>query len=317
MVPVDGGETGRHADARIGKDLHGALMVQKIEAVAKFLATAKVHGFAPLQASAGPPAPSTGRAPSEEDPEEAAGQRVRDREFRGRRPHDEPGPAWLILDVLILEALLRREVAADLVGLALSGGGIRSASFNLGLLQALQESQLLPEVDDLSTVSGGGYVGSLLSSLVHRRDINLCPGKGKEPPLAAGPDGRQPERVVQLVRSGSFLNKPFLHLSRYFLGVILNNVVLVSGLFAVCTLAAWLWRWLDRSVPVGDWYLPIAGWTRYYTGGFISDWNRPFLPALAVLLIWFVISAAALARSSGRGQPRVAPGCSVPPACWR
>lgn len=47
----------------------------------------------------------------------------------------------------------------DLFGLALSGGGIRSATFNLGLLQALERKQLLKQVDYLSTVSGGGYVG--------------------------------------------------------------------------------------------------------------------------------------------------------------
>jgi predicted acylesterase/phospholipase RssA len=48
----------------------------------------------------------------------------------------------------------------DLVGLALSGGGIRSASFNLGVLQAFFRSGLLRFVDYLSTVSGGGYTGS-------------------------------------------------------------------------------------------------------------------------------------------------------------
>jgi len=47
----------------------------------------------------------------------------------------------------------------DLFGVALSGGGIRSATFNLGLLQALERKQLLKNVDYLSTVSGGGYIG--------------------------------------------------------------------------------------------------------------------------------------------------------------
>jgi hypothetical protein len=56
-------------------------------------------------------------------------------------------------------------VAENLVGLALSGGGIRSAMFNLGLLQALHRSGLLRYADYLSTVSGGGYVGAHLSSL--------------------------------------------------------------------------------------------------------------------------------------------------------
>lgn len=58
-------------------------------------------------------------------------------------------------------------VPDDLVGLALSGGGIRSATFNLGFLQGLAKHQVLRHVDYLSTVSGGGYIGSCLTSLLH------------------------------------------------------------------------------------------------------------------------------------------------------
>jgi hypothetical protein len=55
-----------------------------------------------------------------------------------------------------------------LVGLTLSGGGIRSASFNLGLLQAFYQHGLLRFVDYMSTVSGGGYIGAYLSSQVSK-----------------------------------------------------------------------------------------------------------------------------------------------------
>ncbi len=48
----------------------------------------------------------------------------------------------------------------DLIGLAFSGGGIRSATFNLGVLQGLEKSGLLRHVDYLSSVSGGGYSAS-------------------------------------------------------------------------------------------------------------------------------------------------------------
>ena len=51
----------------------------------------------------------------------------------------------------------------SLVGLALSGGGIRSATFCLGALQALAKGRWLKQVDYLSTVSGGGYIGSSLT----------------------------------------------------------------------------------------------------------------------------------------------------------
>ena len=50
----------------------------------------------------------------------------------------------------------RRSCDLDLLGVALSGGGIRSATFNLGVLQALAQFGLLKRIDYLSTVSGGG-----------------------------------------------------------------------------------------------------------------------------------------------------------------
>jgi predicted acylesterase/phospholipase RssA len=56
-----------------------------------------------------------------------------------------------------------KPVVNDALGLALSGGGIRSATFCLGILQVLVRKGLLPEFDYLSTVSGGGYFGSFLS----------------------------------------------------------------------------------------------------------------------------------------------------------
>jgi len=59
---------------------------------------------------------------------------------------------------------LRPTTRYGLVGLALSGGGIRSASFCLGVLQLLAKHGILSRVDFLSTVSGGGYIGSCLSA---------------------------------------------------------------------------------------------------------------------------------------------------------
>src|ERR1051325_2903286 len=53
-------------------------------------------------------------------------------------------------------------------GLCISGGGIRSASFGLGVLQGLAKHGFLGKVDYLSTVSGGGYIGSWLSAWIHR-----------------------------------------------------------------------------------------------------------------------------------------------------
>jgi hypothetical protein len=51
----------------------------------------------------------------------------------------------------------------ELSALCLSGGGIRSATFGLGVLQALARYRLLGQFHYLSTVSGGGYIGGWLS----------------------------------------------------------------------------------------------------------------------------------------------------------
>lgn len=59
---------------------------------------------------------------------------------------------------------------APLIGFALSGGGIRSATFCLGLFQALAGLHLVRRIDLLSTVSGGGYFGSFLGASFMRKD---------------------------------------------------------------------------------------------------------------------------------------------------
>ena len=56
----------------------------------------------------------------------------------------------------------------ELSALCLSGGGIRSAAFSLGIIQALADRGLLQKFEYLSTVSGGGYIGAWLSARLHR-----------------------------------------------------------------------------------------------------------------------------------------------------
>ncbi|HTD90234.1 MAG TPA: patatin-like phospholipase family protein, partial [Burkholderiales bacterium] len=74
--------------------------------------------------------------------------------------------------------------------LAFSGGGIRSATFCLGALQGLTQAEapaqpnnevghaagrrsLLRQFDYLSTVSGGGFIGSFFTSLFAQKRLNL------------------------------------------------------------------------------------------------------------------------------------------------
>lgn len=74
---------------------------------------------------------------------------------------------------------LPQSTGTDTIGLALSGGGIRSAVFNLGLIRALAKKELLRKFDYLSTVSGGGYVGAMLERLYQALDPLLSTFSGK------------------------------------------------------------------------------------------------------------------------------------------
>jgi len=85
---------------------------------------------------------------------------------------------------------------ANAVGLALSGGGIRSATFGLGVVQVLADKGLLKEVDFLSTVSGGGYTGSFLTRRL---------GGGRPLSDVAGPHGPDPEPVRYLRQNAKFI----------------------------------------------------------------------------------------------------------------
>ena len=89
------------------------------------------------------------------------------------------------------------EDGRDAVGLALSGGGIRSATFCLGVVQVLAERGLMPYVDYLSTVSGGGYTGCFVTSIVGRGDGYEAIGHSR------GPDT---ERVRHLRRNAKYLS---------------------------------------------------------------------------------------------------------------
>ena len=86
-----------------------------------------------------------------------------------RRDVDDLEAAHRSYIAAIYSAIHKRERSA----LCLSGGGIRSATFNLGILQGLARHGLLDKFDYLSTVSGGGYIGSWLSSWIHRETGGL------------------------------------------------------------------------------------------------------------------------------------------------
>jgi Patatin-like phospholipase len=78
-----------------------------------------------------------------------------------------------------------------LAALCFSGGGIRSATFNLGVLQGLAKLGLLGHFDYLSSVSGGGYISSWLARWIHAEGSTQVMGalaaKAGRDPIAPEP----------------------------------------------------------------------------------------------------------------------------------
>ncbi|MCC7047936.1 MAG: patatin-like phospholipase family protein [Alphaproteobacteria bacterium] len=150
-----------------------------------------------------------------------------------------------------------------LVGVALSGGGIRAATFSLGILQFLATKRLLKHVDYLSTVSGGGYIGSSLTWFLHNNlngeayDVGHAFPYGADSPKPSDPIIPNP-RLEYLRHRGNYLmpGKGITLASGIAVvlrGAMLNLgvwVPLISVLFALI-----LW-------PMQCWREPIAQWAQ-------------------------------------------------------
>jgi hypothetical protein len=72
-------------------------------------------------------------------------------------------------------------VIPDRFGLAFSGGGIRSASVQLGVVQALAKSRMLRQAHYISAISGGGYLLGWLMAWISRQPPDTTPGKKRGP----------------------------------------------------------------------------------------------------------------------------------------
>ena len=64
----------------------------------------------------------------------------------------------------------KEKLKTEKFGIALSGGGIRSATINLGFLKTLNLFKILEKADYISTVSGGGYTGAYIQATVKQLD---------------------------------------------------------------------------------------------------------------------------------------------------
>lgn len=89
-----------------------------------------------------------------------------------------------------------------LTGLAFSGGGIRSATFSLGVAQELARHGQLVSIDYISTVSGGGYTGSCISSVLNEP---LNDKQRREAPSYVSRDDEEPRGLTHLRNSSNYL----------------------------------------------------------------------------------------------------------------
>ncbi len=149
--------------------------------------------------------------------------------------------------------------AGDLTGLALSGGGIRSATFALGVLQGLHRVGMLNKFDYLSTVSGGGYIGSFWSNWLARRELLDKAGtNGTSGDFPSNLDPRPPRedaeshQVRHLREFGNFLAP---RLGLFEVETWTAVVAVVSGLIpavltALSLIGVALIAWLVTTVPL-------------------------------------------------------------------
>ncbi len=146
------------------------------------------------------------------------------------------------------------------LGLALSGGGVRSATFNLGVIQALAEFKLLKCFDYLSTVSGGGYIGSWLSAWCHRHPEGVCgveqtlAEKAKTPTFTT--DRHEPPAVSWLrqhsnyltPRTGLFSLDTWTGIAFYLRNLVLNQTLFIAMLAALLLLPHVLVNFFPEAV---------------------------------------------------------------------
>ncbi|MEM9413020.1 MAG: hypothetical protein AAGA30_18065, partial [Planctomycetota bacterium] len=185
----------------------------------------------------------------------------------------------------------------QLSGLALSGGGIRSALFNDGFIQALSHKGLLRYLDYFCSVSGGGYIGGhLISCGVQKKkqadaqhiDENYGAESvsfhddenywhlGKDPQSGRMADSR-------LSGVGGYLKRTHLFFARYFSSQIFSFMVYFGVAGILATTLAMIWRSFDQE----DFRLL---WRHYNLNEWGGEVSLAFYPTIWILLIWALLA---------------------------
>jgi len=165
----------------------------------------------------------------------------------------------------------------SLIGLAFSGGGIRSATFNLGVLQVLAQYGILKHIDYLSTVSGGGYIGSCLSSVLNNSRAGT---DGDHFPFSHKPGVEEPKAFKHLRNYSNYLApRGFLDKIRIpallLRGILVNFLVILPYIILAVGITDLLYGERLKAAVYAH-----SPWVKFYD---ITPW------AAGLFLFWIVI----------------------------
>jgi len=174
--------------------------------------------------------------------------------------------------------------------LCLSGGGIRSATFGLGVLQGLARHDLLKHFDYLSTVSGGGYIGSWLSSWIHHAGSSEKVFEALRNQSVPSPTEPEPKPLEHLRRFSNYLTPKLGSLSgdtwtligTYLRNLALNWVVFLPLIIAVLAVPRFGVSLL--RLPAEPWALTVLMAAGFVIGAWGIAYGAMQRPSLAATL---------------------------------
>ena len=182
----------------------------------------------------------------------------------------------------------------ELEGICFSGGGIRSATFNLGVLQGLAKLGILNHFDYLSSVSGGGYIHEWFAAWIKREEqeqeqlaADATPPTTYSPPMGFGEVQKRlvplpsdqdspahPEPIRWLRRYSNYLTPQkclftadtWVAIAIWFRNTFLNQLILLSFLFFLLLIPNLVAKPItklsaDWSILAAALYLFAVAWT--------------------------------------------------------
>jgi len=214
------------------------------------------------------------------------------------------------------EAALDKNQAA----LCLSGGGIRSAAFSLGVLQALARKQLLTSFHYLSTVSGGGYIGGWLDAMLHVHGNDAVSVQKTLAGIEAPRELRELRAFTEFLTPapGVASADSWAAVLLWLRNVLVNWMIFAPALFALALLPGLYADLLGVISPGWSWVLLIAALLALLVGSYNTAANLPsvnFPSAASVprLMIWpLLLWALLVPLAAAPWLHTVMPSCAVP-----